>query len=134
MTCNDILLIKDKKTIEITDQQRVVELDSDNGKIVIADNQDVIELKEDTKVVEVANVNGVFTQSLGGFRDVFTPTSGQTVFTLSNIPNALQILISLVIINSATLALTVDYTIAGSQLIITLPYALDSDDIVTVIY
>jgi len=130
MTCNDILLTKEKNTIEITDQQKVVELDSDKGKIVIADNQNVIELKEDTNVIEVA----VFTASLGGFRDVFTPTSGQTVFTLSNIPNALQVLISLVIINTATLALTADYTIAGSQLTITLPYALNSSDIVTVIY
>jgi len=131
MTCNDILLTKEKKTIEVVDQQEVIELDSDGSKIEIIDNQDVIELKKDTNVVEVTSV---FTSNLGGFRDVFTPTLDQTVFTLSNIPNALQVLISLVIINTATLALTVDYTISGSQLTITLPYSLNSNDIVTIIY
>ena len=63
MACNDIEVTKKQKTIEITDEQEVIELDSVESNILgVADKKEVVELKDEVfNTIQVANVNGQFT-------------------------------------------------------------------------
>ncbi len=135
MSCNDIEVINDKQTIEIANQQEIVQLTTeDNIAVDITDQRDVVDLKDEiTNIIEVVNVNGAFV-GVGDHYEFFTPTLGQTVFTLGNILIPEQILISKVFINGQTIALTTCYTISGSQLTVILPYSLDTGDILEIYY
>ena len=100
--------------------------------IAITSDQDIVELQEEFEnVIEVTNVNG---SSKAGIVDRFIPTSGQTIFTLSQIPNASQILLSQAYLNGQDIDLGTSYTISGSQLIVILPYLLSNQDDLKIYY
>jgi hypothetical protein len=135
MSCNDIEVIEDKQTIEITDKQEVIELiDSDDASIEVTDNKDVVELRDEVcNTIEVVNVNGSFV-GFGDTYEVFIPTNNQTIFTLSNVPTGPQANLSRVFINGQKIALTTCYTISGSQLTVILPYDLKTTDLLEIYY
>jgi hypothetical protein len=135
MSCNDIEVIEDQQTIEITDQQKVIELDSIVASTIeVTEQQEVIELKDEVSdTIQVVNVNGAFV-NVGDNYEVFSPSIGQTIFTLSNMLIGPQILLSKVFINGQKIALTTCYTISGSQLTVILPYSLNSGDILEIYY
>jgi hypothetical protein len=135
MSCNEIEVIENQQTIEITNKQKVIELDSDAAtEIEITDQKEVIELETDiTKVIEVTNVNATFV-GVGDNYEVFIPTTGQTIFTLSNSLTGPQITLSKVFINGQKIAHVTCYTISGTQLTVILPYSLNSGDTLEIYY
>ena len=137
MTCNDIEVTKKQETIEITDKQEVVELKSvESGTLEVTDQKEVVELKDEIfNTIQVVNVNGQFNGGgTSGVYEVFTPTSGQTVFTLSNILTGPEVILSKVFINGQKISYITCYTIAGSQLTVILPYLLGTGDILEIYY
>lgn len=87
----------------------------------------------------ILNTNWVLT-SLGGgggsgtdqIQDVFTPTSGQTNFTLSQTPldtNDVH-----VFVNTVKYTNGIDYTVSGTSLLWTGPFSLDTQDALEVTY
>jgi hypothetical protein len=135
MSCNDIEVIEDQQTIEITDQQKVIELDSVVASTIeVTEQQEVIELKDEVSdTIQVVNVNGAFV-NVGDNYEVFIPTTGQTIFTLSNSLTGPQITLSKVFINGQKIAHVTCYTISGTQLTVILPYSLNSGDTLEIYY
>jgi hypothetical protein len=135
MSCNDIEVIEDKQTIEITDQQEVVEIvNGDDVGVEVTDNKDVVELRDEIcNTIEVVNVNGSFV-GLGDTYESFIPADSQTVFTLGSIPIGPQIALSKVFVNGQKIAHITCYVISGSQLTVTLPYSLKPTDLLEIYY
>lgn len=102
-------------------------------KIFIEADKDVVVVTESEAVDIIIDVNSAIITSSAQAPDIFTPTNGQTVFTLSLIPVGTLILTLRVFLNGQKLV-TGSYSISGSQLTIILPYSLASNDILEVFY
>lgn len=70
-------------------------------------------------------------ESFEQIRDGFTPTAGQTEFTLSEDPNGG--LVDLYV-NGVLYVLDVDYTVSGTTLTWLEPFELEADDVVLAAY
>lgn len=127
VTDNDEILkiVVDESEIKIEEsiQQTVVE--AQESEIVVKD------LVSENIVIDLTNSYIVTSQQAP---DIFIPTTGQTVFTLSVIPVGNELLTLRVYVNRLKL-LFGSYSIVGSQLTITgLPFSLNPTFIVEVYY
>jgi hypothetical protein len=133
MTCKDIIVTKSDTVLEVTSNENIINLTTNEVvDLEIESETKIIELKEDfSNVIEVTNVNTV---GVAGFYQSFIPTTGQTVFTLNNIPTGAQIILSQVYINGQKIAYITCYTITGTQLTVILPYSLNNEDFLEIYY
>ena len=133
MACNNITVTESDSILEVTSDKGVINLvNTDSIDLEVESQVTLVELKEDfSDVIQVTNVNSL---GVGGFYETFTPTTGQTVFTLANIPTGSQILLSQVYVNGQKISMPACYTISGTQLTLILPYSLNSGDILEIYY
>lgn len=129
----EIIVADDDEILKITTTDQVVEVEETAEELKVTSGESRIIVRDeetDVLVIDVADA-----QFISGSQppDIFTPTSGQTVFTLSISPTATLILTLRVFLNGQKLT-TGTYTIAGTQLTVTLPYTLETNDILEVYY
>jgi hypothetical protein len=126
--------------ISETDEPIIIEADSHN--IIIEEKEeDLIVCADETKITVnetdsidiIIDVAGSYVISSGIVPDIFYPTFGQTIFTLSFIPVGVGILTLRTYLNGQKLP-TGSYSISGSQLTIILPYDLEVSDILETYY
>jgi hypothetical protein len=132
----NVTITEKKDIIDIAINQDVFEVIEEKNTVAIKTVKDVIEVTEEPKEAIRINVTDVIfsVEPIGSRYEAFTPTYGQTIFTLSATSTGAEILLSKVFINGQKINYPNSYSISGSQLTITLPYDLEVSDILETYY
>jgi tRNA splicing ligase len=134
MSCDEIKINDDINEITIINTEDKFSVSDSDNVVTIVDNVDKFEVTEEVGDAIRINVTDVILSAATGRYDVFTPTNGQTIFTLSELSTGEEINLSKVFINGQKIAYVTCYTISGSQLTVILPYLLNNGDILEIYY
>lgn len=104
----------------------------DPGSVIVAPPPRLIVERTERQKVIVGGIPGAPADSAPGIEN-FTPTSGQTVFTLSALPYPLTVVVN---INTVELQNGIDFTVSGSTvtLLSHAGYRLEPTDYVQITY